>query len=131
MLSSIAIVLPATYTEDLNVRQNYQMTSFASSNSVLFPTTADIFRTGGARNYEKISDPKIDAAIEQIQTATNQDGVRHAVDSLLQEEISQYDVIPAQAGLTGISYDPSKVGGVGAVQFGITGLWGAMYLKNP
>jgi ABC-type transport system substrate-binding protein len=128
---STSIVLPAQYTVDLNQTQNYQMTAYGYYNSALFPITAQVFQTGGALNYEKISDPKIDAAIKQMQSTTDPTVVKQAADSFVQELINQYDIIPAQQGDIGFIYNPKSLAGVQPVEFGMIALWGQMYSLNP
>lgn len=125
------IVLPAQYTVDLNQHQNYQMTAYGFYNSALFPTTAAIFGTGGALNYEKISDPQIDAAITQMLGSSGKAGFQQGVDSFVQQLASQYDFIPAQQGDIGFIYNPKSVGGVHPVEFGMAALWGELYSLNP
>jgi peptide/nickel transport system substrate-binding protein len=128
---NVSTVLPAQYVQDLNQTQNYQMTAYGFYNSALFPTTAQVFQTGGALNYEKIADPKLDAAIAQMQATSDQATFKQAVDSFVQELIAQYDIIPGQQGDIGFIYNQKSVGGVHPIEFGMIGLWGEMYSLNP
>ncbi|HEX4829887.1 MAG TPA: ABC transporter substrate-binding protein, partial [Trebonia sp.] len=127
---STKIVLPAQYTVDLNQTQNYQMTAYGFYNSALFPTTSAIFGTGGALNYEKISDPKLDAAISAMLTSTDAAGYKAGVNQFVQEIAAQYDFIPAQQGDIGFIYNAKSVGGVQPVEFGMAALWGQVYSVN-
>lgn len=124
------IVLPAQYTTDLNQTQNYQMTAYGFYNSALFPTTAAIFGTGGALNYEKIADPKLDDAISQMLSSTDDAGFKTGVNAFVKELRDQYDFIPAQQGTIGFIYNAKAIGGVHPVEFGMTALWGEMYSLN-
>ena len=124
---TVSTVLPAQYVMDLNQTQNYQMTAYGFYNSALFPTTAAVFQTGGALNYEKIADPKLDAAIDQMQAAADQGSFKAAVESFVQELMAQYDIIPAQQADIGFIYNAKSVGGVHPVEFGMAALWGEMY----
>lgn len=124
---TVSTVLPAQYVMDLNQTQNYQMTAYGFYNSALFPTTAQVFQTGGALNYEKIADPKLDSAIDAMQAAADQGSFKTAVDSFVQELMAQYDIIPAQQGDIGFIYNAKAVGGVHPVEFGMIALWGEMY----
>jgi peptide/nickel transport system substrate-binding protein len=123
----VSTVLPAQYVMDLNQTQNYQMTAYGFYNSALFPTTAQVFQTGGALNYEKIADPKLDAAIAQMQASNDQGSFKTAVDSFVQELMNQYDIIPAQQGDIGFIYNAKAVSGVHPVEFGMIALWGELY----
>jgi ABC-type transport system substrate-binding protein len=128
---SVSTVLPAQYVEDLNETQNYQMTAYGFYNTALFPVTAQVFQTGGALNYEKISDPKIDAAITQMESTTDQSTFKTALDGFVQELMSQYDIIPAQQGDIGLIYNAKSVGGVTPTEFGLNAMWGQLYSLNP
>jgi peptide/nickel transport system substrate-binding protein len=124
------IVLPAQYVTDLNETQNYQMTAYGFYNSALFPTTAQVFETGGALNYEKINDPKLNAAINQMEASTSTSSFKTAVDSFVRELSSQYDIIPTQQGDIGFVYNPKNVAGIHTIEFGMIALWGQMYQVN-
>jgi len=124
---TVNIKLPAQYVQDLNQTQNYQMTAYGFYNSALFPSTAAVFQTGGALNYEKIADPKLDAALDAMQATSDQTAFKSALHDFVQELTNQYDIIPAQEADIGFVYNPKSVGGVHPVEFGMTALWGEMY----
>jgi peptide/nickel transport system substrate-binding protein len=124
---TVSTVLPAQYVEDLNETQNYQMTAYGFYNTALFPVTAQVFQTGGALNYEKISDPKLDTAIEQMEATSDQGAFKTALNSFVQELVSQYDIIPAQQGDIGLIYNAKSVGGVTPTEFGLNAMWGQLY----
>jgi peptide/nickel transport system substrate-binding protein len=124
---TISVVLAAQYVMDLNQTQNYQMTAYGYYNSALFPNTAAVFGTGGALNYEKIADPKLDSALDAMQATTDQTAFKSALHDFVTELIAQYDIIPAQQADIGFIYNAKSVGGVHPVEFGMAALWGEMY----
>ena len=123
----VSVVLPAQYVQDLNQTQNYQMTAYGYYNSALFPNTAAVFETGGALNYEKIADPKLDAALNAMQATSDPTAFKSALHDFVQELIAQYDIIPAQQADIGFIYNAKQVAGVHPVEFGMAALWGEMY----
>ena len=112
---------------DLNQTQNYQMTAYGYYNSALFPNTAAVFGTGGALNYEKIADPKLDSALNAMQATSDQTAFKSALHDFVAELIAQYDIIPAQQADIGFIYNAKSVAGVHPVEFGMAALWGEMY----
>lgn len=128
---TVKTVLPAQYVKDLNELQNYQMTAYGFYNSALFPTIPQVFQTGGALNYEKINDPTINTAINQMESAKGKASFKKAADDFVRELRSQYDFIPTQQGDIGFVYNPKAVGGVHTVEFGMIALWGELYAQKP
>jgi peptide/nickel transport system substrate-binding protein len=124
---TVSVVLPAQYVMDLNQTQNYQMTAYGYYNSALFPNTAAVFGTGGALNYEKIADPKLDSALDAMQATSDQTAFKSALHDFVTELIAQYDILPAQQADIGFIYNAKSVGGVHPVEFGMAALWGEMY----
>jgi ABC-type transport system substrate-binding protein len=125
-----SIVLSSQYLEALNQTGDYQMTAYGFYNSQLFPTIGQIFSTGGALNYEKINDPKLNTDVKAMQNAANPTAFKTASDAFLQEIISQYDIIPTQQGDIGFAYNANDIAGVQVAEFGIPAFYGQMYLKN-
>lgn len=126
-----SIVLSPQYLEALNQTGDYQMTAYGFYNSQLFPTISQIFSTGGALNFEKITDNKLNTAVLSMQNAKNPTAFKTASDTFLQELIAQYDIIPTQQGDIGYAYNPKDVAGVQVAEFGIPAFYGQMYLTNP
>lgn len=126
---TVDVLLPAQFSV-LQAQGNYQMSPIAVSNSSLFPSTADLLGTGGAVNYQRVSDPKIDADLAEIQAASNQRTLEHAAGNVLKESNSQFDVLPAQANFTGIGYKPSLLGGMKVMAYGVSPMWQDLYLKK-
>lgn len=124
---TVSVVLPAQYVMDLNQTQNYQMTAYGYYNTALFPNTAAVFGTGGALNYEKIADPKLDAALDAMQATSDQTAFKSALHDFVTELMTQYDIIPAQQADIGFIYNAKSVAGVQPVEFGMAALWGQMY----
>jgi peptide/nickel transport system substrate-binding protein len=124
------VVLAAQYVQDLNQTQNYQMTAYGYYNTALFPNTASVFHSDGALNYEKINDPKIDAALDAMQATSDQTAFKSALHDFLSELMAQYDIIPAQQAQIGFIYNAKSVGGVHPVEFGMAALWGELFSLN-
>jgi peptide/nickel transport system substrate-binding protein len=125
-----SIVLSPQYLQALNQTGDYQMTAYGFYNSQLFPTIGQVFETGGALNYEKIVDPKLNSAVVGMQNAASPAAFKTASDAFLQELIAQYHIIPTQQGDIGFAYNPHVVGGVHVAEFGIPAFYGEMYLLN-
>jgi ABC-type transport system substrate-binding protein len=127
---TISVEPISQYLMDMDITGNYQMTAYGFYNSQLFPTIGQIFTTGGALNYEKINDPKLNAAVQAMQNASGQAAFKTASDAFLQELIAQYHIIPTQQGDIGFAWNPKVVGGVTVAEFGIPAFYGQMYLLN-
>lgn len=125
-----SIVLSPQYLQALNQTGDYQLTAYGFYNSQLFPTIGQVFGTGGALNYEKIVDPKLNSAVVSMQNAPSQVAFKAASDAFLQEIIAQYHIIPTQQGDIGFAYNPKVVGGVHVAEFGIPAFYGEMYMLN-
>jgi peptide/nickel transport system substrate-binding protein len=127
---TISVEPVSQYLMDMDITGNYQLTAYGFYNSQLFPTIAQIFSTGGALNYEKINDPKLNADVLAMQNASGQTAFKTASDAFLQELIVQYHIIPTQQGDIGFAWNPKVVAGVQVTEFGIPAFYGQMYLLN-
>jgi ABC-type transport system substrate-binding protein len=127
---TISVEPVSQYLMDMDITGNYQLTAYGFYNSQLFPTIGQIFSTGGALNYERINDPKLNADVLAMQNASGQAAFKTASDKFLQEIIAQYHLIPTQQGDIGFAWNPKDVGGVQVTEFGIPAFYGEMYLLN-
>jgi ABC-type transport system substrate-binding protein len=108
---------------------NFEMGSDGLYISNPVPDVTEYFRTGGSTNYSGWSNPKVDAAVQQLEQTTDPAKQKEAWTTIQQEFLSQYPFYFAASGHIGFA-SSNKLVNVQTIGYGQVPLYGQIGYKQ-